>query len=461
VPGGTGFQVIGADANVNRFLLDGFNATSQTLFTGRAADGTISAPSAVQAGSLLTGLSAIPYGSTGYAGGSRVIIGFFAAENNTDTAHGTEIRFGTTPIGTDAFAYSWKISDAGNFAPLTTNTFDLGTPSLAVRTGYFGTSIISPLHTGGTANNTQLVLQSTSHGTPSGDSIRLRTTNILYGAAASQGMGSGGGAIIPTFQIYAAAGAASFSLIRQTTPGGGGALFVMGSSNSTPSTGSYSGLTSGNGLGSLIFVGDVTSSLNAQGAAISAVAEGTWSATSAPAYISLSTTASGAISQTERVRINSTGAAFFPGVGTTASAANAFLDSGSSPVNQLLRSTSSIRYKRDIEDLGLEHAVRTLSVAPKYYRSRIANDNQNWSWYGFLAEEMAAVDPRLVHYGYRAEDWQEFTIGKGMDARKEHRLMNGAKKIPDGVMYERLTVHHHKLLQAIWQDREAGYRRAA
>jgi hypothetical protein len=43
---------------------------------------------------------------------------------------------------------------------------------------------------------------------------------------------------------------------------------------------------------------------------------------------------------------------YFPSIGTTASAANAFLNSASSPANELLRSTSSRQYKREIEDLA-------------------------------------------------------------------------------------------------------------
>ena len=44
-----------------------------------------------------------------------------------------------------------------------------------------------------------------------------------------------------------------------------------------------------------------------------------------------------------------TGAVQFPAIGTTASAANAFIDGGAA--NSLLRSTSSLKYKADIEPL--------------------------------------------------------------------------------------------------------------
>lgn len=84
--------------------------------------------------------------------------------------------------------------------------------------------------------------------------------------------------------------------------------------------------------------------------------------------------------------------------------AAAFLNSGSSPADQLLRSTSSIRYKDGVEDLAKAHADHVLQLRPVWYRSKADADRKNWSWYGLVAEEVAAVDPRLVHWGYLDED---------------------------------------------------------
>lgn len=151
------------------------------------------------------------------------------------------------------------------------------------------------------------------------------------------------------------------------------------------------------------------------------------------------------------------GAAYFQGVGTTASAANAFLDSGSTPGNQLLRSTSSARYKREVETLDPALADRVVKMArPVWYRSLAKNDPHIWSWYGLIAEELAEVDARLVHWGYAEDDREAIEIQpartvKGLDedgkevnfkvsAQIEMRPKDGAAKVPDGVAYERLTV---------------------
>lgn len=145
----------------------------------------------------------------------------------------------------------------------------------------------------------------------------------------------------------------------------------------------------------------------------------------------------------ERVRIGAAGTVHFQSVGTTASAANAFLDSGSSPANQLLRSTSSLAYKRDVENLDSGIADAVIDRArPVFYRSKAEADRPDWSFLGFIAEEMAEIEPRLVLYGYRDQHYDDIEIPAAGDqpARTERRLKPDAVKVPDGVAYERLTV---------------------
>jgi hypothetical protein len=122
------------------------------------------------------------------------------------------------------------------------------------------------------------------------------------------------------------------------------------------------------------------------------------------------------------LRIAADGAVSFPAVTTTAAAANAVLDSGAG--NTLLRSTSSRRYKHDIRPLDPDVADRVLALSPVRYRSAAAQDRAEWSWYGLLAEDVAAVDPRLVHW-------------TGEDNPDEGRP---AQLRPDAVQYDRLSV---------------------
>lgn len=120
---------------------------------------------------------------------------------------------------------------------------------------------------------------------------------------------------------------------------------------------------------------------------------------------------------TAALAIGTTGDTYFPGVSTTASAANAFLNNASTPANQLLRSTSSLRYKKDVRDLPAEKSELLWSLRPVVYKSKAEADDQTLDWYGLIAEEVAAVDPRLVHY----------------------TELDGVQ-VPDGVQYDRLTV---------------------
>lgn len=119
------------------------------------------------------------------------------------------------------------------------------------------------------------------------------------------------------------------------------------------------------------------------------------SAVNAATAIALRTAANNTTtSGTTRLGISSAGAITFPSISTTASAANAFLDSGAS--NNLLRSTSSLRYKQDVEDLVDSDALERLR--PVTYRSRAEADDQSKRWLGFIAEEVHEIEPMLVHY---------------------------------------------------------------
>jgi hypothetical protein len=120
------------------------------------------------------------------------------------------------------------------------------------------------------------------------------------------------------------------------------------------------------------------------------------------------------VDDTGTVRMRLSASAFYvPAVGTTGSAANAFLDSGSSPTNQLLRSTSSRRYKTNITELTEADYVAVQRMRPIKYTSLAPADDPNRWHVGLVAEDMAEIDRRLVNYD------------------KEGR--------PDGVQYDRVS----------------------
>lgn len=130
----------------------------------------------------------------------------------------------------------------------------------------------------------------------------------------------------------------------------------------------------------------------------------------------------------QRALIDSTGAVYFPSVGTTASAANAVLNNGSSPANQLLRSTSSVKYKTEVTDLTEADAYKAFDLRPITYKSLAEADDQTKTHFGLIAEEVAEIEPRLVHYA------------------------NGQ---PDGVQYERLCVLLLKVVKDLKSEIDA------
>jgi hypothetical protein len=112
----------------------------------------------------------------------------------------------------------------------------------------------------------------------------------------------------------------------------------------------------------------------------------------------------------------------FPTVGTTATAANAVIDSGTG--NRLLRSTSSRRYKTDIIPLGASLNDEVMKLKAVRYHSKAEADSKTDWFYGLIAEDVAVVEPRLVVYD------------------KQGR--------PDGVQYDRVGV----LLLGVVQEQQ-------
>lgn len=146
------------------------------------------------------------------------------------------------------------------------------------------------------------------------------------------------------------------------------------------------------------------------------------------------------------------GGAVSIGSATTASAANLFQSASNSAI---LRSTSSARYKRNVQDVLPQYADNVLNLRPVWYQSKAEADNPDHGYWGFIAEEAAEVDPRLVHWAYLESDYELIEISPEIDevtgddgevlipaqpASFERRLKEGAVKVPDGFQYERVCV---------------------
>jgi hypothetical protein len=112
-----------------------------------------------------------------------------------------------------------------------------------------------------------------------------------------------------------------------------------------------------------------------------------------------------------------------PNIGGTAAAANVNVASG-----LILQVTSSLRYKTDVKPLTKGDADKLLLLEPITYKSKLETDDPHRTWFGFIAEEVAKVEPRLVLYEYLPED-------KVNGVPRE-----GATKVPDGLAYDRISV---------------------
>jgi hypothetical protein len=94
-------QITGKPNLPTRVVLDSFGANTYGLLAGRSARGSASAPTATQSGDVLLRLAGNGYGTTQFAplGVSRIDIE--AAENFTDAARGSKIKFFNVPNGSN------------------------------------------------------------------------------------------------------------------------------------------------------------------------------------------------------------------------------------------------------------------------------------------------------------------------------------------------------------------------
>lgn len=161
-------------------------------------------------------------------------------------------------------------------------------------------------------------------------------------------------------------------------------------------------------------------------------------------YASASNTMNFATNATSRGSIDSSGYWYLLGSKdrTTGIAANCHIDSTDGGI---YRSTSSRRYKKDIETLEASRAEAFVDAArPVWYRSRSKHDNPAWGFYGFIAEEIAEIEPALVYWNYPDSDFDEVDVddvdqeGKPIKVRKR-KLKETAERIPESVMYDRVV----------------------
>lgn len=128
-------------------------------------------------------------------------------------------------------------------------------------------------------------------------------------------------------------------------------------------------------------------------------------------------------------------------ISTTTSGANMYI-SPTAGINNVFRSTSSRRYKKDIENITDEQADKVLEMRPVWYRSTCEADNKDWGWYGLIAEEVGEIAPQYVH-------WRDAT------EEDDPAIVSSNGLVAEGVMYERLVVPLIKQVQKLTAKVEA------
>jgi hypothetical protein len=163
-----------------------------------------------------------------------------------------------------------------------------------------------------------------------------------------------------------------------------------------------------------------------------------------------------ATNNTTRMTLHSGGKITAPGVyvGTTTGGSPVYVEAD----GDLLRYTSSLKYKTDVETIEDARADAILNCRPVWYRSKCENDiktegseKSDWGWYGFIAEEVAEIEPRLVSWATKDAVRQE-------DGKVESVERDPANYEAEGVRYDNfvpLLVNLAKRQQSTIESLEA------
>lgn len=128
-------------------IVTGYGA-NQIGYRTRYARGTSGSPTAAQSGDTLVFFNAQGYGATAFPAASTGSFNIVAAENFTDSAMGTYLRWFTTPTGSVTAAETMRLNSTGNL--LIGTTTDNATDKLQVN----GTAIATSMKVTGATSGT-------------------------------------------------------------------------------------------------------------------------------------------------------------------------------------------------------------------------------------------------------------------------------------------------------------------
>lgn len=362
-----------------------------------------SAPSYQVAGTSWLDSTTSPWVWKMYDGTDQISFGLFDTAANTFGSIAATIGANTTQRHTVPAVASDTVALVAATQTFTGKTFDTAGAGNVLQIN--GTTITAKTGTGSVVLSATPALTGT-----------LSLNNNAAALASFSAVSSGAG-----FQM-AAADSVQFALVLDSYAQNSGVMFRR--ANNTGA--SPSAIALNNNIGFIGASGYMATGWSANKAAIVLRAGENWTDSANGTYALVETTPNGSTARAEVARFGGSGEVYFPLLGTTASAANGFLNSGSSPANQLLRSTSSRRYKTDIEPLDDAYSESVYVMQPVWYRSTADADKKEWSWFGLIAEDMDKIEPRLVHYvprhlGTREEEYEDgVTETQVLDGEEEY-----------------------------------------
>jgi hypothetical protein len=394
----------------------GASGTLGTITFGNATSGTILLTPATGALGSVTITMPATTGTIYVSGGTDVAVADGGTGAGTFTANGVLYGNTTSAIQVTAQGPANSILTANAGAPSFT-----ASPTI-------GTQVTVPIVIGGTAASSTLDLRSTS-GAGTSDFITFKTASQTERMRIASNGAVGIGAT-PGAQLTLGADTNIFTVFDATAYNGFNGIYNFNNTNGA-AIGTQTAKTSGQKLSTFNFNGsDGVGSRNA--ASIDAVADATFTSGSSPGRLSFNTTPSASTTLAERMRISNAGLIYMPSIGT-GTGTNIQCNTGSSPVNQLFVTTSSLRYKADVTEVSPERLEAIKDLRLIEYRSKSGNDDQTMRFVGLAAEEVAPLDRSLVTWGYDAEE--DYDLVEGCQVLKSDAMLK-----PNAVMYERVLL---------------------
>lgn len=340
----------------------------------------------------------------------------------------------STGVGIGETSPSHKCQIAGTLA---VDSFNDTTKTITLRPGYEanangGMGLVAKDHSGAAADGlgvygTDGISLHTANAGTFYERIRVDTSGrLLVGTSSAREHLNDGSDSAQVFVQGTTQDTSTLAVIR-SSDNDGPAHLVLGKARGTGS-GSTTIVQSGDTIGHINFEGADGSHLIRAGQ-ISCVVDATPGANDMPGRLVFKTCPDGSNSLNERMRIDKVGRIYTYGAydTTTNSAANVNIASD----GILRRSTSSAKYKTNIETLNDSFSDALLACRPVWYRSTCEGDNPDHSWWGFIAEEVAEIDPRLVHWKTTEVTYDE--NGSVVESPCDPE--------PEGVAYDRFVPH--------------------